>query len=215
MSYWQEETKEQTVVIDDSVIDLSFRIQCKALPVDHGWALSQVVQQHIPWFAKEPHAALHQILVAESGNGWFSPEQGDALLYPSRRTRLILRLPRHRVEETKDRLDGATLPISGHPLQLSRPETQMLSRHTTLYTRFALFATNESEDTFMERTREELAIREIYPRKMVCGRMNRIQVADRERITHSLMLADLTPMESLKLQQQGLSEGKDFGCGWF
>ena len=67
----------------------------------------------------------------------------------------------------------------------------------------------------MERTREELAIREIYPRKMVCGRMNRIQVADRERITHSLMLADLTPMESLKLQQQGLSEGKDFGCGLF
>ncbi|MBT3196231.1 MAG: type I-MYXAN CRISPR-associated protein Cas6/Cmx6 [Gammaproteobacteria bacterium] len=215
MSYWEENPRDQTVAISDEVVDLSFRIQCKALPVDHGWALSQAIQKLLPWLPQEPHAALHQILVAESGNGWHPPEEGDSLLYPSRRTRLTLRLPQHRLDEAIHALDQQSLHFNGHSLQLSRPETQRLSKLTTLYTRFALFNKGEDEDQFLSRIRQELASREIYPRKMVCGRKNQIKSASGSALTHSLMLADLTPREALSLQQKGLSEGKDFGCGLF
>ncbi len=215
MSFWEEDESEQTITIPDDVVDLSFRIQCKALPVDHGWALSQTVLQQIPWLSEEPLAALHQILVAESGNGWLSPDNGNALLYPSRRTRLTLRLPKQRVDESITALDGTTLEMEPAPITLSKPEIQKLSKLTTLYTRFAIFATGESEEQFLDRIRQELAAREIYPRKMVCGRKNLINVGSKTITTHSLMMADLTPKEALQLQQKGLSEGKDFGCGLF
>ena len=215
MSFWEEDEKEQTITIPDDVVDLSFRIHCKALPVDHGWALSQAVLQQLPWLSKEPLAALHQILVAESGNGWLSPDSGDALLYPSRRTRLTLRLPKQRVDEAIAALDGTTLEMEPAPMTLSKPETQKLSKLTTLYTRFAIFAAGESEEQFLNRIRQELAAREIYPRKMVCGRKNLIKIETETITTHSLMMADLTPGEALQLQQKGLNEGKDFGCGLF
>ena len=215
MTFWEEDEREQTITVPDDVVDLSFRIQCKALPVDHGWLLNQAILQKLPWLPEEPQAALHQILVAESGNGWLSPDSGDALLYPSRRTRLVLRLPKHRVEESQNQLDGATLALEPFPLQLSRPEIQPLSKLTTLYTRFAIFEEGEGEEQFMARIRQELAGREIYPRKMICGRKNMLQQEEKILTTHSLMLADLTPKEALSLQQQGLDQGKDFGCGLF
>jgi len=215
VSFWEEDEREQTITISDDVVDLSFRIQCKALPVDHGWVLSQAILQKLPWFPEEPQAALHQVLVAESGNGWLSPEKGDALLYPSRRTRLTLRLPKHRIEAAQNQLDDVTLQLKPFSLQLSRSEIQPLSKLTTLYTRFAIFKEGESEEQFLNRIRQELDDREIYPRKMVCGRKNLLQQGEKTLTTHSLMLADLTPMEAIKLQQQGLNQGKDFGCGLF
>lgn len=215
MSFWEEEELQELVEVSDEVVDLSFRIDCKSLPVDHGWALSQAIIRQLPWLPGEPNAALHQILVAESGNGWFSPEKGDALLYPSRRTRLMLRLPKHRVEEAINALDGNTLSVGGHPITLSRPETRLLSKLTTLYTRFAIFHDDESEQAFLQRVRQELAERDIHPTKMVCGLKNLVRTGDKIVRTQSLMLADLTPQEAISLQQQGLSEGKDFGCGLF
>lgn len=215
MSFWEEDAQEQTVSITDEVVDLSFRIQCKALPVDHGWALSQSILHHLPWLPDEPMAALHQILVAESGNGWLSPDSGEETLYPSRRTRLTLRLPKHRVEEVRHTLDGTSLEMPLSPITLSRPEQHLLSKHTTLYTRFAIFHPEEEEEPFLNRIRQELAGREIYPRKMVCGRENWIKTDHQPLLTKSLMMADLTPNEALQLQQQGLQEGKDFGCGLF
>jgi len=219
MSFWEEDAREQTIVISDEVVDLSFRIQCKALSADHGWALSRAVLAHLPWLQEEPYAALHQILVATSGNGWLSPdnnsERGEALLYPSRRTRLTLRLPKSRVDEAINTLNGTTLEIEPASITLSHPDTQLLSKLTTLYTRFAIFEADESEEQFLKRIRQQLAARDIYPRKMVCGRKNLLQAGHQTITTQSLMMADLTPSEALQLQQKGLDQGKDFGCGLF
>ncbi len=215
MAFWEEKEERELEEISDAVVDLSFRIHCRSLPVDHGWPLSQAVIRILPWLPEEPNAALHQILVAESGNGWLSPEKGDALLYPSRRTRLMVRLPKHRVEEAIEALDGTTLSVGGHPITLSQPETRLLSKLTTLYTRFAIFHEDESEQEFLQRIRQELAARDIHPTKMICGLKNLIRTGDNILRTQSLMLADLTPQEAISLQQMGLSEGKDFGCGLF
>ncbi|HIJ22333.1 MAG: type I-MYXAN CRISPR-associated protein Cas6/Cmx6 [Gammaproteobacteria bacterium] len=215
MPFWEEKKETEYSTISDEVVDLSFRIRCKTLPRDHIWGLSQAILKQLPWFADEPHAALHQILVAESGNGWLSPEGQDALHYPSRRTRLTLRLPKHRINETISALEHQTVSIHHHTLQLTRPEVQLLSRLTTLYARFAIFHEQESEEQFLIRTQQELAPRGIHPRKMICGKLNLLQVEQRTIATHSLMLADLSPHEAILLQQKGLHEGKNFGCGVF
>ena len=215
MTFWEEEQGQQSIEISDDVVDLSFRIDCKTLPVDHGWALSRAILNHLPWLSAEPNGALHQILVAESGNGWLSPDDGNELLYPSRRTKLTIRLPQQRVDEAISQLDGVALDVDGHAMKLYRPESRLLSTITTLYTRFAIFHDNETEDDFLTRICQELAERGIYPRKMVCGRTNLLKRGEETISTHSLMLADLTPKEAIALQQRGLSEGKDFGCGLF
>jgi len=162
MTFWKEEQNEQSIDIANDVVDLSFRIQCKTLPVDHGWALSRAILHYLPWLSDEPNGALHQILVAESGNGWLSPDDGNEILYPSRRTRLTIRLPQQRVDETISTLNGVTLDVDGHTMKLDRPESRLLSKITTIYTRFAILHDSETEDDFLRRISQELAERQIY-----------------------------------------------------
>ena len=99
--YWQEdENKGETYQVPDDVQDLLFKIECKSLPLDHGFALSQQVIQHIPWIQDEPQAAIHQIHVAESANGWMRPEDPETeVLNVSRRTKMTLRLPSNRLDD--------------------------------------------------------------------------------------------------------------------
>ncbi len=79
--FWQDqEDKKQKFVVPDNVVDLSFKVQCKQLPLDHAHALSQTIQQALPWFAEEPQAGIHLIHGAESGNGWIRPQDPDAIL---------------------------------------------------------------------------------------------------------------------------------------
>ena len=83
-------------------------MQCKELPLDHAHALSQTIQQALPWFTDESLAGMHLIHGAESGNGWMRPQEPDAILSLSKRTRFMLRLPKHRVEDAS-KLAGARI----------------------------------------------------------------------------------------------------------
>jgi CRISPR-associated protein Cas6 len=132
--FWQEEVDEQQFVVPDEVVDLLFKIKCNTLPVDHAWALSEAIQAELPWFADEPLAGLHLIYGADSGNGWERPQGGEDLLYLSRRTRLVLRLPKHRVEDAQA-LSGKTLKIQDNPLEVGDGYTRNLAVTTTLYCR--------------------------------------------------------------------------------
>ena len=101
--FWQDqEDEKQQFVVPDNVVDLSFKVQCKQLPLDHAHSLSQTIQQALPWFADESLAGIHLIHGAESGNGWIRPQEPDAILSLSKRTRFILRLPKHRVEDASN-----------------------------------------------------------------------------------------------------------------
>ena len=95
--FWQE-SREETRAVPDDVVDIVYQINCRALPVDHAWALSQAVRAVLPWFADEPAAGVHPIHVADSGNGWMRPENAGDLLCLSRRTKLVLRVPRQRID---------------------------------------------------------------------------------------------------------------------
>ena len=115
--FWQEDDDQgDHFTIPDTIQDLLFRIECRTLPLDHGFALSQEILRHLPWLVDEPGAAIHQIHVAESANGWMRPEDSETeVLCVSRRTKMTLRLPQHRLDDARE-LIGKTLDIEGHML---------------------------------------------------------------------------------------------------
>lgn len=212
---WQEETNKDRFVVPDDVTDLSFAINGRSLPVDHAHGLSRALRAALPWLDDEPLAGIHLIHVAASGNGWFRPEAGgDQHLYLSRRTKLTLRLPKERLGQAGE-LTGTALDVQGHPLQIGKSTLKPFTSLGTLFARYCVTERNDDEDRFLSRMAEELAGMGIRVRKALCGKSLSFETPDEPLFVRSLMLADLSPQESVKLQQVGLGEGRKMGCGLF
>ena len=212
--YWQETKENERYTVPDDIVDVVYSIQCRCLPVDHAYALSQAVARALPWFAEEERAGLHTIHVAESGNGWMRPDKADALLHLSRRTRLTLRLPKHRVDDA-GKLTGQTLDVSGNSLQVEKATVKPLSSITTVFARYIVSHDGLDENAFLQGIMAQLNEMGIQPKKMLCGMERIITTPEREIHTRSLMLADLAAEEAIKLQQQGLGPDRKLGCGLF
>ena len=211
--YWNEDTDAKIEnSIPDNVLDIVYNISCKCIPMEHAHALSEALQQALPWLAEEETAGIHQVYGAESGNGWERPD--TEVLYLSRRQKLTLRLPKTRIEDAKS-LTGQTLDIGGHALKVGDFTSRKLSDLPTLFARHVLGEAGQSEEEFMTQVLTELTAMGINVKKMMCGKEGVIQIPDTTLHTRSLMLADLELEESLKLQEAGLGPGRKLGCGLF
>ena len=212
--HWEESTPAEETAVPDTVVDAVFSISCRTLPVDHAYALSQTIQRALPWFANEAGAGLHIIHVAGSGNGWRRPDDPKALLHLSRRTKLALRIPKERIAAASA-LIGQTLDVDGHALHVDEITLRPLSRITTLFSRYVLITTVADEEGFLQAAAGQLGTLGIRPRKMLCGLTTPIATPARTLQTRSLMIAGLSPGESVLLQQQGLGSERKLGCGLF
>jgi len=213
--YWQEDTKSRSYALPERCVDLVFSISCRTLPVDHLYHLSQGIQAVLPWFSEEKQSGLHPIHVADSAHGWLRPERADDLLYLSKRTRLVLRMPGERVDETVAALIGVTLNVDGHALSIDKVNKRSLSTITTLYSRYVVAEEDDNEPLFLENTARQLETMDIRPKKMLPGKTHIIRTPDDDVITRSLMLAELDVDESIRLQEQGIGPHRQMGCGIF
>jgi CRISPR-associated protein Cas6 len=198
----------------DEIVDAVFAIECRSLPVDHAYALSQAIQAALPWFADEPQAGLHTVHGAASGAGWQRPEGKDALLQLSQRTRLVLRLPERRMQEAAA-LAGRTLDVAGFPMRVGRLSPRPLARIASLFSRGVLLANAIDEQDFLAAAARELGALGIAAGTMLCGRDVTLATPPRAYRTRSLMVTVATPAQSLALQRQGLGEARKLGCGLF
>ena len=198
----------------DDVVDAVFAIECRSLPVDHAYALSAAIQAALPWFADEPQAGLHTVHGAASGAGWVRPEGEEAVLQLSRRTRLVLRLPGHRMADAAA-LTGQTLDIAGCPLRVGRLSTRPLLRIASLFSRSVIFEGAADEAAFVAAANEGLCALGVSASTMLCGREVALATPQGAYRTRSLMLTVATPAQSLLLQRQGLGEARKLGCGLF
>jgi CRISPR-associated protein Cas6 len=198
----------------DEIVDAVFAIDCRSLPVDHAWALSQAVQAALPWFAGEPEAGLHTIHGAASGAGWQRPEGEDAQLQLSRRTRLVLRLPAQRMTDAAA-LTGRTLDVAGCPLRVGSLSARPLPRIASLFARNVLFAGAADEAAFLAAAAEGLRALGVEASTMLCGRDATLAAPQGGYRTRTLMLTVATPSQSLALQRRGLGEARKLGCGIF
>ena len=209
---WQEENSEVDKIIPTNIVDLVFDINCTCLPLDHAYALSEVIHQALPWFDNEADAGLHLIHGAESGNGWYRPD--DSILYLSRRTKLTLRVPEHRIADAQV-LTGMTLDISDYPLKIGAAKQKPLIQMPVLFARHIIANPEQDEDAFIESVVAQLKDMGIECRKALCGKTNMVKLAETELFTRSLMIADMEANDSIRLQQQGIGEGRKMGCGLF
>ena len=220
MMQWSSTTDDADFVVPDDVVDLSFRMACAQLPADHAWALYCAIESALPWLRDEPGAAIHSIFDAASGNGWVRPaETSDTLMQLSKRTRLYLRLPRHRVADASA-LSGQTLDVGGYPLAVGDGKVRQLSAWHTIFARSVAVdlipeAANGGEAEFSRAVTDGLAAMNIHPPKLLCGLSHSILGNGATVNARSVMLADLQLDESIRLQQNGLGNHLKIGCGIF
>lgn len=213
--FWQEDDDKEFRVPDD-VVDVLFAIDCKRLPVDHAHALSEALCSALPWLREEPGAAVHTVHVAGSQNGWERPAHGtDSNLILSRRTRLTIRVPKARIEPLIESLRGRTLDVAGCPLTVGEGKARRLSSETTLFARYVVARPGDDEDAFLAWAAGELARMDIRVRKALCGKSTLLAAPGGPLTTRTLMLADLSNDESVRLQQVGLGPHRAMGCGIF
>lgn len=213
--FWEEDgSSVRPNAGTDSVLDMSYRIDCRSLPVDHAQALASALGARLPWLLDDAVGGIHQIHVAASGNGWQRPQEDEegALLHLSRRTRLQLRLARARLQEAQA-LSGMTLDVAGHSLCIGAATEKPFSPSATLYARYVLSCEQDDEAAFLQQTLGALQAKGVRIRKALCGKSHTIQTADGAVFARSLMLADLAPEDSLLLQQTRIGEGHMLGCG--
>jgi CRISPR-associated protein Cas6 len=216
MMFWTEENDAvEEFSVPDDVLDVAFTIDCRTLPVDHAWALSNRLLEVLPWLNEEEQAGVHLIHGAASGNGWYRPEETpNALLHLSRRARLKLRLPRQRLDDARE-LSGKTLDIDGHVLRVGESEVHRLNPLPTLFSRYVITREAVEEEAFLQQALDHLTNLGIDCRKLLCGITHSFAFPDGPVFTRSLMVADLKPEHSVRLQQAGLGEGRKRGCGLF
>jgi CRISPR-associated protein Cas6 len=217
--FWEQEKDENApYVVSDEVVDLVYQISCRCLPLDHAYGFSTAVRAALPWIDDEARAGIHLIHGAESGNGWMRPEDGsDALLHLSRRSRMTLRLPKHRIADAQQ-LTGQTLDVAGYPLEVGPSKVKLFSTLATQFARYVVVPEgigHDDEAAFMSAAAEQLRALDIEVRKLLCGRAHAIQHPEGDLYTRSLMLADLAVEQAIALQQQGIGPHRKLGCGLF
>jgi len=215
--FWQEDENDGTFQVPDDVVDVLFSIECKRLPVDHAYALFAALREALPWLeSADSGVAVHTVHVAGSQNGWERPEHSpDEHLIVSRRTKLTIRVSKKRSDKLMDDLRDKTLDVSGCPLTVRDGKIRRLSKETTLFSRYVASGPDHSEDDFLAWTAKNLANLDIRIRKALCGKKTLLSTPDGVIDTRSLMLANLSPEESIRLQEEGLGPQRQMGCGIF
>ncbi len=212
--YWQEDKEEDIFTVPDDVVDLMFKIECKTLRNDHAWALSEAIRAVLPWFGEQAEQGLHIIHVAESASGWVRTEDPNEIIYPSRRTRLKLRLPKEQVAAAQA-LSGHTLDIDGHPLTVGASKIQLLGMTNTLYSRYVVSPQEEDEEAFVERAVKEMQMLGLTFSKLLAGKSHTLNSPEGAVFTKTLMVGGLSFPDAVTLQKKGLGPHRVAGCGLF
>ena len=88
------------------------------------------------------------------------------------------------------------------------PSDILISRHVIAHD-------DDDENEFLNAVASELKAMEIRFRKLLPGKQLNLRGPQGVVKTRSLMVADLDLDDSLTLQEQGLGDGRSFGCGIF
>jgi CRISPR-associated protein Cas6 len=84
-----------------------------------------------------------------------------------------------------------------------------------LFSRYVAAEAGEEEQQFLNRVAKELQDLGVRVRKLMCGKSHAMKTSHGELATRSLMIADLGPEDSVRLQEKGLGPGRLMGCGLF
>jgi CRISPR-associated protein Cas6 len=212
--YWQDdEDAVEGFRVPDDVVDVVFKMSGTRLVVDHAQSLAHAICEKLPDISHR-QIGIHRIRVGSSGNGWNSPAEAEAIMQLSRRTRLVMRIHKDVYQQVLQLCDSE-LEIEGEQLKLGTSSVRKLSSITTLFCHGIVSDQAQAESDFLDDMASALEVMNIKVKKMICGTTQSIRSDQGSIFTRALMVAGLTPEESVKLQQRGIGTGRLIGCGLF
>lgn len=198
-----------------NIINLSFPVKGTQLPADHNYKLHGVLCKEIPNLHTFENVSVNTIAGIPDKQGKIQILKG---------ARLLLRLPVEAIAQIYP-LAGKTLTIGGYPIQLGNPELQTLQPVDVLSARLVTIKGYTDPGTFLEAAQRQLNALEIQanlgipandkgePKRLTL----RINKPERSYtiVGFSLVVSDLSPDDSIKLQIHGLGGKRRIGCGVF
>lgn len=187
-----------------TMVEAQFDLAGLEIPEDHGYALFQALCRHLPWLAQTPEAAVQSVHGAPSGR--------NANLVINRRVKLLLRIPVDRAKDA-EALVGKTIDAGAGAIVIGALKVRQLMPSQTLYAHFADMGT-EDEAEFLARAKAELEAMGIRC-GLMCGKRRRLTTPEGQVAGYSLMLHDLTLLQSMQVIERGLGRHRIYGCGIF
>ena len=132
----------------------------------------------------------------------------------SRRAKLVIRADL----DSRDaviKISGKTLKLGAQQIKIGESSIRKLSTLGTLFSHAISCEESLNEEHFLAQVARQLESMNISVSKMICGKTGLIRTDAENIFTRSLMIADLKPDESVRLQKQGIGEGRNLGCGIF
>ena len=211
-NYWEDASATPRAPSD--VADVIFHIRCRGLPSDHAHALRAALYAALPWLDGANDAALIPVLGAASGNGWQRPAGEDSFIHLSRRAFFGLRVPRALAERARQ-LTGKRLEVCGETVSVTHSKVRPLSHHATLSARHLALPNVDDEAAFLSAAAAQLRALGVSAHKIMGGRRASVLTGQGRVPVRNLMVAELAPAESMRLQENGMGELTAWGCGVF
>lgn len=200
---WPENKPEEYT---PHMIDLQFDLAGTTIPADNAQLMSEALLRLLPWLGEDGGTGIQHLKGAETNSG-------DATLNINRRTKMLMRVPKARVDEMQ-RLVGQTLDLAGHRLQIGSFKTREFSAFANIYAHF-VDTGSASEEQFVQDVMRELDGHFQLRCGFICGKQQTLQTASGPIYGYSLMLHDVPPHKSLQLQDEGMGRNRLLGCGIF
>lgn len=201
----------------NNIINLSFPVAGTELPADHNHRLYASICKKLPQLHELDGFALNTI----SG---IPDKQGRIQLF--RQSRLLLRLPVEMLS-TVYPLTGETLEIGDCTIKLGNPELQTLKPIDSLKARLVIIKGYSEPAGFLAAAYRQLQALEINanigipaneqgePKRLTLKINKPEQRRSYTLVGFSVVVSDLSPEDSIKLQIHGLGGKRRLGCGVF
>lgn len=206
-----------------TVLDLSFPLRGSMIPADHGYALYAAISRHLPSIHGDATLGIHAI------RGRLA---GERRLELTAASHLEIRLPAARIPEMIQ-MAGQQLDIDGNSCLIGVPTVRPLAPKNTLISRLVVIRGFTEAETFLDAVNRQLDELEIAGDARLVARTaaqpvegksagqsgqwirRTLRIRDKTIVGFSVHVADLSPDESLRLQERGLGGRRRFGCGLF
>lgn len=183
------------------MVDAVFDISGETLPGSYPFVLWRALTRHVPEIEADSLVGVLPLRTSASAGGMLLPK----------RAKLVLRLPSHFTPHV-GRLEGQPLNEGEFRLQLGSSKLRAIQPYPTLHAH--LVTGDADENTFMQGISTRLGELGILG-KLICGMRHRMEAPDRAIHGYSLVVHDLKPEASLRLQYTGLGADRRYGCGIF
>lgn len=201
----------------NNIVNLWFPVRGEYLYADQNHRLLASLSQQCP--------AIHEIKnLSINTIAGIPDKQGKIVL--TRNSKLLIRLPVEAISQVYS-LAGQTLTIGSHAVKLGNPELQTLPAIDTLKARLVTIKGYTEPQSFLAAAQRQLDALDIKGRigipandkgepKRLTLKINKAEKKKSYTIVgFSVVVCDLNPKDSIKLQTVGIGGKRRLGCGVF